>query len=105
MELALQESNAKYTLISKTIRDFIAIVEIDTFEYSFVVGATESITGYKPEEYITIRRTLKDSFTPEGLKFIQQKIATVIQKSAADKNFIPHSTFEIQLIHKNGSKV
>jgi len=49
--------------------------------------------------------SIKDSFSPEYLVNIQQKIEIGLKRYASNPNFKPHSTFEAQLIHKNGDKV
>ena len=101
MELALKESEAKYTLIANTIKDIIMIIDFPSLQYVYMAGACEEMTGYTPAECLTL--TVKDLVTPESLKHITNVIETNLGKYYSGKIKSPEATFEIQQYHKNGS--
>jgi len=104
MELALIESDNKYTLIADTIKDYICIIEIQTLEFSFVVGASESITGYTPDEFLHTLK-LKDCFSQNYFDVIIFTLTEGLRKYSEDPNYVPHANLEIKQKHKNGSEV
>ena len=101
IELALKDSESRYSLIANTIKDIIVILEYPSLQYVYVAGACEELTGYTPEELLT--KTLKDIVPPESFEAATNLLARIMEDYYAGTVDVPHATFETQQYHKNGS--
>jgi PAS domain S-box-containing protein len=103
LELALKESEARYSLIANTIHDIICIIDAQTFQYIYVAGASYELTGYTNEEMTKL--TIKDILPEEHFVKVAGIIETNLKKYYAGEIDVPQATFEIQQYHKDGSLV
>jgi len=103
MELALKESESRYTLITNTIRDMIVVIDFATLQYTYMAGACEELTGFTSEEYLG--KTVKDIVSPESFQVVMNTIDEKLKDYYAGKVEYPEATFEVQQYHKNGSLV
>ena len=78
MELALKESQARYSLITNTIRDIICIIDAQSLKYLYVTGACYELTGYTPKELTTL--SIKDLLTAESFEYVSKLIQSNLKE-------------------------
>ena len=103
IELALKESEARYSLIANTIRDIMCIIDAQTLQYLYVTGASYKLTGFTNEELT--KMTIKDMMPAEYFEIVSNIIDVNLKKYYAGELEVPAATFEIQQYHKDGSLV
>jgi PAS domain S-box-containing protein len=91
---ALKESEEKYRRLAENSPDMIYRMSIPDGRYEYVSNASESVTGYKPEDFYRdpliinkmIHHEWKDYFIKSWQQLIEGKLPSVYEYQIIDKN-------------------
>lgn len=99
-ELALKESEERYHLIADNISDIIWVRNITLNKYTYISPTVLPLTGYTPEEYISLRD--EDIISPETLDNYKKFLRDSLNEFLEDPEKQNIHYFEIQRKLKNG---
>lgn len=100
-EEALRASEERHRLFVETLEDVIWTMDND-LNYTYVSPAIETLTGFTPDEYLTMR--LEDTMTLESMSTVRERRAMRFEAEAKGNNDFTNR-LEIERIRKDGSTV
>lgn len=104
VEEAIRESEKRYRMIVENMHDTITLLDFN-LQYLYQSPSEIRITGYAPEEIMKI--PIKDQLTPESYarveKILEEEMAREFGAEPLDPN--RSKTVEVEVYHKNGSKI
>ncbi|MDF1538373.1 MAG: PAS domain S-box protein [Candidatus Thorarchaeota archaeon] len=99
----LRLSEERYRSLANSIIDIIWIIDID-FGITFISPSCYQIVGYTPEELIGMPVTTV--LAEESRKFLTEEMAFALEmEEKVGKDGYTAQPLEVQLLHKNGSRV
>jgi len=98
-EQALQESEARYRLVSDNIVDVIWTTDLD-LHVTWVSPSIERVTGYTPDE--VKRLPLNGLFTPASAEVAIRNLREALAENAA-RGRVGGRTMEVEVVRKDGS--
>lgn len=89
----------KHRVIAENLIDAIWSLDVETLKFDYITPSIEKTSGYTADEYMNF--TIQDRLTPESFQKVAAILAEEIPKFEQGLKDI--RTFEVELIHKNGS--
>ncbi len=103
-EEALQKIEEKYRLLADNVIDTICIIDISTMKITFISPSVEKILGYTDKELVS--QPMDHALTPESKEIVMDLLKAEMQKGVdVSGDPLRSETFELEQIHKNGTKV
>jgi len=101
-EKTIYETVDMYQTITANSNEMLFIIDMKTYRFTFVGGASYAMLGYKNEEFLQL--TISDVVTPETSKTITELIEKQLY-TLLKTGITQGSLFEMQQYHKNGELV
>ena len=99
LEHDLRVNQKRFQLLTEKLTDVIYILNINTWEFTYVSHSVERIFGYSKEEALTLE--MKDVMTPESYKRQLEVLTQALQTAPELRK--KSEIFELELIRKDGS--
>jgi len=95
-EEALRESEKKYRRLTENSPDMIYRMSLPDGKYEYVSPASESISGYRPEEWYMDELLIQKIIHPDWHQYFNEQWELLLQGKMPP-------TYEYQIIHKDGA--
>jgi two-component system, cell cycle sensor histidine kinase and response regulator CckA len=101
-EVAMNESEARYRLLSEHTTDTVWLVDMD-LNMTYHSPSGEKLRGFTVQEIMDM--PLEQQFTPESLRLLSDLIFSELPRVLADQDYNPLFTLDLEYTCKDGSTV